>query len=191
MPKLKDENKLSAIRDAALKLVIQTGFAGLKMADVAKEAGMATGTVYIYYADKNQLINDLYAVLKLEVAAILLNPAHQSEHFYETFRKMWLAYFTFCYEKPEKMLFIEQFCFSGIVAEKVISEAEKLFLPLNLFLADAQKQGLLKLVDVEITKAFVQGAIHEIVKILLKNKRPLESQELFICFDMAWNSVKN
>jgi AcrR family transcriptional regulator len=191
MPKLKDENKVIAIQEAALKLVIKTGFAGLKMADVAKEAGMATGTVYLYYADKNQLINDLYAVLKTEIAEILLNPVHQSAHFYETFRKMWLAYFTFCYEKPEKMLFVEQFCFSGIVDEKVISEGEKLFLPLHIFLEIAQKQGILKTVDVEITKAFVQGSIHEIVKVLLKNKRPLESQDLFTCFDMAWNSIKN
>ena len=45
MPKLKDSTKEAQIRDAALRLVIRTGFNGLKMAEVAKEASIATGTL--------------------------------------------------------------------------------------------------------------------------------------------------
>ena len=49
MPKLKDEQKLAAIQTAALRLVIRTGFSGLKIAEVAREAGIGTGTMYVYY----------------------------------------------------------------------------------------------------------------------------------------------
>jgi AcrR family transcriptional regulator len=42
MPKIKDENKTSLIHHATLRLLTKTGFGGLKMADVAKEAGLAT-----------------------------------------------------------------------------------------------------------------------------------------------------
>ena len=52
MPKIKDENKIASIQMAAMKLVIKTGFVGLKMADVAAGAGIATGTLYIYYSSK-------------------------------------------------------------------------------------------------------------------------------------------
>ncbi|HAO48417.1 MAG TPA: TetR/AcrR family transcriptional regulator, partial [Runella sp.] len=34
--------------------------------DLAKEAGVATGTVYIYFEDKNQLIRELYLYLMHE-----------------------------------------------------------------------------------------------------------------------------
>ena len=52
MPKLKDDQKLKDIQTAAMKLVNKTGFIGLKMAEVASEAKLATGTLYIYYKSK-------------------------------------------------------------------------------------------------------------------------------------------
>ena len=45
MSRPKDETKIEAIFEATLKLVQKSGFNGLKMADVAKAAGMATGTL--------------------------------------------------------------------------------------------------------------------------------------------------
>ena len=49
MPKLKDEAKVSAIYEAALKVILDTGYVGLKMSQVAQEAGIATGTIYTYF----------------------------------------------------------------------------------------------------------------------------------------------
>ena len=109
MPRPRDDNKIPMIQQAALRLVIQTGFSGLKMQDVAKEAGMATGTLYIYYPSKEDLINELFVLTKKEIANVMLHPDNQAETFYQTFKKMWLSYFEFCHQNPEKMLFVEQF----------------------------------------------------------------------------------
>ena len=48
----KDPNKLAAIYKATLKTVLREGFSGLKMGSVAKEAGIATGTMYVYFESK-------------------------------------------------------------------------------------------------------------------------------------------
>ncbi|MEY3238895.1 MAG: hypothetical protein RIR11_333 [Bacteroidota bacterium] len=190
MPKLKDEQKLAAIQNAALKLVIRTGFSGLKMADVAKEAGIGTGTMYVYYGDKEQLIEDVYLITKKEIAAVLFDPAHLSDTFQETFKRMWLAYFGFCLQQPEKMLFVEQFLYSGLISESLIDETEAMFMPLDNLLIQAQEQGLIKNVSVEIAKAFIQGAIHEVVKVITKKEYRLIQGELEKCFEMAWGSIK-
>jgi AcrR family transcriptional regulator len=190
MPKLKDELKENAIKSAALRLVIETGFSGLKIADVAKAAGIGTGTMYVYYDDKEHLINDLYLHTKREVANVLLDPAHESGNFYETFRKMWMAYFHFCLQQPEKMFFVEQFYYSGFVAEQVKEVTESYFEPLDQFLIQAQELGLIKKVDIKISKAFIQGAIHEVVRVLVKEKRTLQTADMEQCFDMAWGSIR-
>ncbi|MBK7429323.1 MAG: helix-turn-helix transcriptional regulator [Saprospiraceae bacterium] len=39
---------------------MKSGYTDLRMADVAKEAGMATGTLYIYFKNKEELINTLF-----------------------------------------------------------------------------------------------------------------------------------
>lgn len=190
MPKLKDEQKLAAIQTATLRLVIRTGFSGLKIADVAREAGIGTGTMYVYYSDKEQLIEDVYLTTKKEIAAVLFDPAHLSDTFQETFKRMWLAYFGFCLQQPEKMLFVEQFLYSGLISEDLIAETEAMFIPLDNLLIQAQEQGLIKKVSVEIAKAFIQGTIHEVVKVITKKEYRLVEGELEKCFEMAWGSIK-
>jgi len=190
MPKAKDQNKAKAIHNAAMKLVINTGFTGLKMADVARNAGIATGTLYIYYKSKEELINDIYLETKKEIVALLSNPNHKAETFYTTYRNMWLAYFSYCFENPEKMLFVEQFLYSGYIEESVYNRVEDMFAPLNQFLLDGQKNGMVKQLDIEILKAQMEGAIHEIIKMIVKSGKSLGTEQLHKCFDMAWDSIK-
>jgi AcrR family transcriptional regulator len=190
MPRQRDENKIPLIQQAALRLVIQTGFSGLKMADVAKEAGIATGTLYIYYPSKEDLINELFVATKKEIADVMLSPDNQAGTFYETFKKMWLSYFQFCRQNPEKMLFVEQFLYSGLISEQNIALTNRYFEPVNVFLDGAQKQAIIKTLDAEILKAHMQGAIHEIVKYLEKNNQPLENPLSDRLFELTWNGIR-
>ena len=58
--KLRDENKIARIYKATLKLVTATGLAGITMQSVAKEAKLATGTLYIYFENKEALIVSVF-----------------------------------------------------------------------------------------------------------------------------------
>jgi len=190
MPRARDENKIQQIHSAAMKLVVKTGFSSLKMADVAKEAGIATGTLYIYYKSKEELINELFILTKKEIADVMLSPDNQSPILYESFRKMWMAYFLFCYRNPEKMLFVEQFLYSGLISEDNIKLSNSYFAPLDQFLELAKQQSYIKNMDVEILKASMQGALHEIIKVLMKNNLPIESFPLNSLFDLTWNGIR-
>jgi len=66
--KLKDEEKIKAIYSATLRLFETQGIAGINMANVAKEAGIATGTVYIYFKSKEELLNTLFKETKIRSA---------------------------------------------------------------------------------------------------------------------------
>lgn len=190
MPRTKDWTKKGAIYDAAVKLVVERGFYGLKMAHVAKAAGMATGTLYIYFSNKEELINELFLKTKKEIAKVLTNPAHNAEGFQQSFRNRWFAYFRFCKGYPEKMLFVEQFLHSGFLSESIIAEAETLFQPLDDFLHYGQQEQRIRKLNVEVLKAQLMGPIHEIVKISLKRPDIYTENLLEQCFEMAWNSMR-
>ena len=53
-------DKRQAILDAALKLLATCGFHGFSMKQLASEAHVAAGTVYLYFKDRESLIAELH-----------------------------------------------------------------------------------------------------------------------------------
>lgn len=49
-------DKHEQILTAAEKLIAESGFQGLSMHKLAKEAGVAAGTIYRYFSDKEHLL---------------------------------------------------------------------------------------------------------------------------------------
>jgi AcrR family transcriptional regulator len=62
----KDE-KRDAILHAARRVFAEKGYAGTTIADIAKEARVAAGTVYLYYASKT----DLFAALNQQLYSVI------------------------------------------------------------------------------------------------------------------------
>ncbi len=190
MPKLKDENKVKDIHAAALNILLKTGFSGLKMAEVAAEAGIATGTLYIYYKSKEELINAVFKQTKTEALAALLDPTHATGNFYSTYKNMWIAYIRFCLAFPQKMIFVDQYVYSGVIADEVIRELEQQQLPLNQFLEYGQENRILKKLDLEWLKAHMFGSIHEAVKMATRLNKQLTDTEMDQLFSIMWDGIK-
>ncbi len=69
MEKSKQDQRKDQILDAALKVLIRSGYERARMDDVVKEAGMSKGAIYWYYKSKKDLYLDLvnYWVLRYSV----------------------------------------------------------------------------------------------------------------------------
>ena len=60
MPRQKQEEKYSKILKAATRVFAREGFHNAKIEDVAKEAGVAHGTVYLYFGGKDDLLISIF-----------------------------------------------------------------------------------------------------------------------------------
>ncbi len=60
MPRKKQEEKYSKILEAATRVFAREGFHNAKIEDVAKEAGVAHGTVYLYFGGKDDLLISIF-----------------------------------------------------------------------------------------------------------------------------------
>ena len=56
----KANNKKDLIINAAIKVFASKGFYNAKVADVAREAGVADGTIYLYFKNKDDLLISLF-----------------------------------------------------------------------------------------------------------------------------------
>lgn len=190
MARPRDENKIETIYEATLKLVLETGFNGLKMADVAKAAKLATGTLYIYFKNKEVLINELYFHLKKNKTLKMLEVFDAHDSFQVAFKKLWMNYFNISLAEPERMKFIEQFTHTSYLTKKTKQQSDLLLRPLEDFLANGIKQGLIKKLPVQLLLSQLIGPINESVKLHYDKTlkiTPIMKEELF---HMAWNSIK-
>ncbi|MBI1222850.1 MAG: TetR family transcriptional regulator [Bacteroidetes bacterium] len=189
MARVKDKNKLHAIHEAALHLVVKTGFTSLKMAEVAREAGIATGTLYIYYPSKEDLVNMLYRNIKSEMVELFDAIVIDENNYKLTFREIWMRYFRFCMENPDKMLFVEQFHYSGIIEDEIIKSTNKAMAKIEDFLAYGQQSGWIVKGGLHLQKAFLHGAIHEWVKSFVAKRVKPGEETVENCFNMTWNGL--
>lgn len=190
MARHRDETKIEAIYEATLLLVLETGFNGLKMADVAKEAGFATGTLYIYFKNKEVLINELYFHLKKNKTLKMLEVFDTSDSFLVAFKKLWMNYLIISLQEPERMRFIEQFTHTSYLTKKTKQQSDLLLKPLEDFLTVGIKQGLVKKLPVQLLLSQLMGPINESVKLQYEKTLKLTATLKEDMFKMAWSSIR-
>src|SRR5215217_8897404 len=72
---LSPEARRTAILAAALDEFTARGYEGARLDDVAKRAGVAKGTIYLYFADKETLFRELIHMELTPVVGVLIHAA--------------------------------------------------------------------------------------------------------------------
>jgi len=71
MPRPRSDDKRSAIIAATTRIIVTQGLRA-PTAGIAKEAGVANGSLFTYFETKSDLFNALYLELKLEMASAVV-----------------------------------------------------------------------------------------------------------------------
>lgn len=98
----------AAIRTALRNLVAERGFHGASMGAVAKEAGVATGTAYVHYESKEELVYATYLELKAELSTAVLADYDQTAKPFDAWRHILTTAYEYLAEKPERARFLTQ-----------------------------------------------------------------------------------
>ncbi|WP_338760309.1 TetR/AcrR family transcriptional regulator [Bernardetia sp. ABR2-2B] len=191
MARARDENKVMAIYEATLKLVLENGFTGLKMSKVAKEAKLATGTLYIYFKDKEELISVLYLYIKKEQTKQYFLDYNEKDSFMANFRKLWLKVMEVNTKNPEYSIFTDQYYRSPFIKEEYRAHAEELISPIYHLLERGKSEELIKDLPLELLVCQLIGVINQLVNLQQETKKNLSQNEVEAMFKMSWDAIKN
>lgn len=191
MARARDENKVLAIYEATLKLVLENGFTGLKMSKVAKEANVATGTLYIYFKDKEELISALYLHIKKEQTKQYFLDYNENDSFMANFRKLWFRVMEVNTKNPEYAIFTDQYYRSPFIKEEYRVHAEQLISPIYHLLERGKEEELIKDLPLELLVCQLIGVISAIVNLQQETQKNLSQNELEAMFKMSWDAIKN
>ncbi len=188
MPKRKDENKKDRIVKAALTVMLEKGVDGLRMVDVADTAGIATGTIYIYYKDKSLLIQDIYREVNRKVANSMLKNQDNNASFIVSFRLLWRNFLNFCITNPEEHLFLKQQ--SPHITPIMETSFNPYYHPIAVLLDRGKSQGLVLPVPTQLLTAQIIGGIQEIAEWHRQGKFTLDNKGFEYAYKMSWNSIR-
>lgn len=101
MARLKSPAKRGAILDAAVHEIARNGIAA-STASIAKRAGVASGSLFTYFPDKQSLLNELYLELKREVYSRINANFPTRASFKTRARHVWTQFLGWAIECPER-----------------------------------------------------------------------------------------
>lgn len=186
----KDSGKVDIIFKAALKLVLSEGFTALKMSALAKEAGIAAGTIYLYFDSKEELINQLYVDLKRRNSLEFLKGYDPELPFMDGFETIWYNYLDTALGRPEEVAFLEQYYRSPYLRDDVRQESEKLLQPIFDLLERGKNEALVQDIPTPILVAHLSGSMNELVRWHVTGALRLDENTRSKAFELAWNSIK-
>ena len=179
-------NKKQAIFESTLALIKDHGFHGAPMSMVAKNAGVAAGTIYHYFESKERLICELYDYSKKLITAVIKSASTENDGYKEKFFQIWSGLFSFYVDRPNILIFFEQFVNSPYNADKYPHHFRG---ELYTFFSKGIKEGHLKAVKPEILLVLVHGSITSIAKLHLFGKVPLSKADLKRIAEISWDGI--
>jgi AcrR family transcriptional regulator len=186
----KDDNKQRAICDAAIELITANGFADTSMSKIAKAANVSPATIYVYFENKEELINKIYLFVKQEMSAELLQGVGANLSVAEAFKVIWDNFYNYATANPVRFAFTEQFANSPLVA-RCKDESISYFKPLLDLFNRGVAEKVFKEISLEIFIAFTFAPLTGLIKEHFGGVIVLDEKVLATTFEIAWDAVTN
>ena len=188
--KPKDDEKLRAIASATFKLVEEAGLSGLTMAAIAREAGLATGTLYVYFKSKDDLLVALYEQAKTDIAARLMHGDDPRAPFRARFQHMWLNWLDHRLKHYEQVVFLEQYYNSPWFSEASRSLSARLVKDFVDLIESAKTHQILKDVPTQLLINSFGGSVRETSNMLRSGALTRTDAHLAMAFGICWDGIK-
>jgi AcrR family transcriptional regulator len=189
-------DKCCAIMVAALELVAVQGFHGTPISQIAKQAGVGVGSIYRYFADKDELIHAIHARLDNRLYQALAVGADTGLSVHSRFTQLIVNLTQHLISNPLEFKFLEQYFNSPYGIEKMRekffeeewsnSDTEKSFL--NILFSGKGK--IIKDLPKPMIHALAFGPIIFMVRDHLAGLNELDDSLIRLAAESCWDAIK-
>lgn len=111
----RDESKEACLRIKAMEMIVAEGFDGLSMQKLAKAAGVSPATIYIYWKNREDLLNQLFQEVQENFTKVALEGFSPEMSLSDGLWLQWQNRLRFILEFPVQFAFYEQFRHSPLI----------------------------------------------------------------------------
>ncbi len=190
MARESDKEKRDLILNATLKLITTNGFDATPMSAIATEAGVAAGTIYLYFKNKEELINELYLEMKVRMMNSVTSGYDVTLSVENSMEFIWKNYVHHIMTKPLEFRFCELFTNSPHINRITKEEGTRMLQPVKELFEKGRKEKIIKNLPDEIVTAQLFSPIHNLVKLHLSEQFNLTEKVINTVFKLCWESIK-
>lgn len=183
-------DKKFAIFDSTLQLIKDYGFHGAPISQIARQAGVATGTIYHYFDSKEELIIELFHHQREKILHVAFNGINAAESYPARFAAIWTSMVKYYMENPAALAFMEQFFSSPFL--KIILTKEMICFQdeISMFLREGIETGYLKELDLNIISAVYLGTVATTAKRHNNGYFTYDEEDLRSVAGIIWDGIK-
>jgi len=183
-------DKRTVILEATLKLLTEHGFHGTPISMIAQQAGVGAGTIYRYFENKEQLINELFTAIKRRVIKAMLNDYREEGTFKERFKHLWRNLINYCIENPEEFHFVEQYRYAPFVSNVTREESFIILAPIMSFFIESKRAGAMKDLPLYTIVSLLYGPIVSLAKLHIDHNQSLTDERIDQASEACWDAVR-
>lgn len=186
----KSIDKRNALVKATIELVNNNGFHATPMSKIAKMANVSPATIYLYFENKQDLVNQTYIDVKAEYTNYAFADFNLNMPIEEGFEMIWKRIADFKLNECEHAMFLAQCDNTPMIDEESRQEGIKHLQPLLDLWERGKKEGIIKPLSNYILYAY---AINPLSFLMMTQKRgafTLNKTHLEEAYQSAWSSIK-
>lgn len=183
------EDKKSRILNSALVLFVEKGFHATTLPEIAKHANVAAGTIYLYFKNKEDLVNMVWQVNKLKLKETLESAFDVKKTYEENFRNIYLSYLNFAFKNGDAFSFLNLHYHYPYLTSQNLKIDEEIESFLFRFIKQGQIEGLVIDGAAPLILSLLDGGVVGIFRSVRKGLLKWNSKMASDSLNLAWNSI--
>ena len=184
MPRPRSDEKRTAILEAATRIIVAQGLSA-PTARIAKEAGVANGSLFTYFETKTDLFNQLYLELKAEMASAILNRLPVSAELHGQFFHAWRNWMNWALSNPQKRRVLAQLSVSDEITSETRAAGHKSMVPIVEMLEQGRAKGPLQKAPMGFVVAIMNSVAEATMDYMVQDPKKA-SEHCKAGFDALW-----
>ena len=187
----KSIDKRNALIKATIELVNNNGFHATPMSKIAKMANVSPATIYLYFENKQDLVNQTYIEVKAKYTQYAFETYHEDMAVEAGFEHIWKRIADFKLKECENAFFLAQCDNTPMIDEQSRQEGIKHLQPLLDLWTRGKNEGVIKPYANYILYAYSINPLSFLMMAQKQDAFQLNKEHLEDAFQAAWNSIKN
>lgn len=187
----KSIDKRNALIKATIELVNNNGFHAAAMSKIAQMANVSPATIYLYFENKQDLVNQTYIEVKAKYTEYAFETYDENMTVEAGFELIWKQIAAFKLKECENAFFLAQCDNTPMIDEHSRQEGIKHLQPLLDLWTRGKNEGIIKPYANYILYAYSINPLSFLMMAQKQDAFQLNNEHLDDAFHAAWNSIKN